>query len=149
MKQEMILGPFQGSKFTVITLNPRVTRCVPRDASFPIPLTYIDVTRATSTSLDVMLEKSTDDYWNVDGDRDCQIRGQALRDSRYWMKIHPMDFHGPGATDKEANDILARLPVATDMERPVRSVETKREAKVGCRKTEASQCKKIVRYLLH
>ena len=30
---------------------------VPREASFPIPLKYIDVTRATSTSLDTMLEK--------------------------------------------------------------------------------------------
>ena len=31
---------------------------------------YIDVTRNTHTSLDVMLEKSIDDYWNVDGDRE-------------------------------------------------------------------------------
>ena len=43
---------------------------MPREASFPIPLKYIDVTRATSTSLHVMLEKNIDDYWNVDGDRE-------------------------------------------------------------------------------
>ena len=43
-----------------------------------------------------------------------------------------------GATDKEANDIQARLLVARDVERLVRSVETKREAKVGCRKTDAT-----------
>ena len=43
---------------------------MPREAAFPIPLKYIDVTRATSASLDVMLEESIDDYWNVDGDRD-------------------------------------------------------------------------------
>ena len=42
-----------------------------------------------------------------------------------------------GTTDKEANDIQARLLVARDMERHVRSVETKREAKEDCRKTEA------------
>ena len=37
---------------------------VPRGESFPIPLRYIDVTRATSTDLDVMLERRIDDYWN-------------------------------------------------------------------------------------
>ena len=31
---------------------------------------YIDVTRASNTSLDVMLEENIDDYWNVDGDRE-------------------------------------------------------------------------------
>ena len=43
----------------------------PREESFPIPLKIFDVTRATSTSLDAMLEKNIDDYWNVDGDLHC------------------------------------------------------------------------------
>ena len=51
-------------------VEPRVQLYVPREASFPILLKYIDVTRATSTSLHVMLEKNIDDYWNVDGDRE-------------------------------------------------------------------------------
>ena len=34
----------------------------------PIPLKYIDVTRTTDTTLNVMLEKSADDCWHVDGD---------------------------------------------------------------------------------
>ena len=51
-------------------VEPRVKLYVPREASFPSPLKHIDVTRATSTSMDVMLVKSIDDYWNVDGDRD-------------------------------------------------------------------------------
>ena len=58
----------------------------------------------------------------------CQIRGQALLGSQYWVK-NPID--------KEADDIQARLPVARDTERQVRSDETKSEAKVGYRKTEA------------
>ena len=40
---------------------------MPREASF---LKFVDVTRATSTSLDVVLERSIDDYWNVEEDRD-------------------------------------------------------------------------------
>ena len=43
---------------------------VPRGESFPIPLKYIDVTRATSTTLDVMLERPVDDYRNIEGNRD-------------------------------------------------------------------------------
>ena len=36
---------------------PRVKLYVPREETFPIPMKYIDVTRITYTSLDVMLEK--------------------------------------------------------------------------------------------
>ena len=69
VKQDMIFGPFQGTLFTVVTLNPE-SNCTCREASFPIPLKYIDVTRATRTSLDIMLEKNIDDFCNVDGDRE-------------------------------------------------------------------------------
>ena len=40
------------------------------EESFPTPLKYIDVTRTTHTSLDVLLEKHIEDYWNVDEDRE-------------------------------------------------------------------------------
>ena len=77
-------------------VGPRVKLCVPREASVPIPLKCIDVTRATSSSFDVMAEKNIDDYWQVDGTENCQICGQAG-----W--IHMVQE----ATDKEANDIQA------------------------------------------
>ena len=51
-------------------VEPRVKLYVPREESFPIPLNYIDVTRTTYTSLDVMLEKQIEDYWNVDGEKE-------------------------------------------------------------------------------
>ena len=41
-----------------------------KEESFPIPLKYIDVTRITHTSLDVLLEKQFEHYWNVDGERE-------------------------------------------------------------------------------
>ena len=43
---------------------------MPKEESFPIPLKYIDVTRTTDTTLDVMLEKHIEDYWNVNGERE-------------------------------------------------------------------------------
>ena len=51
-------------------VEPRVKLYVPGEQSFSIPLRYIDVTRATSTTLDGMLGSRIDDYWNVEGDRD-------------------------------------------------------------------------------
>ena len=59
-----------GNSFYRHHVEPRVKLNVPRETSFPIPLKYIDVIRASSTSLDVMLEKNMDDYWDVDGDRE-------------------------------------------------------------------------------
>ena len=51
-------------------LEPRVKLHVLREETFPIPMKYIDVTRTTHTSLDVLLEKPIDDHWNVDGERE-------------------------------------------------------------------------------
>ena len=49
---------------------PRVKMYVPKEESFPFPLKYIDVTRTTHTSQDVLLEKHIEDYWNVDGEKE-------------------------------------------------------------------------------
>ena len=51
-------------------VEPRVKLYSPREESFLIPLKYIDVSRTTHTNLDVMQEKRTNDYWNIDGPRD-------------------------------------------------------------------------------
>ena len=58
-------------------IEPRVKLYMPKEETFPITLKYIDVTRETNTCLDVMLEKSIDDYGNVDGIENCQICGQV------------------------------------------------------------------------
>ena len=50
-------GSFQAILFCRHHVEPRVKLYVPREESFPIPLKYIDVTRTTGTSLDVMLAK--------------------------------------------------------------------------------------------
>ena len=51
-------------------MEPRVKLYVPKEESFLIPLKYINVTRTRKTSLDVLLEKHVEDYWNVDEDRE-------------------------------------------------------------------------------
>ena len=42
--------------------GPRVQLYVPKEETFPIPLKFIDVTRSTPTDLNVMQEKSFDDF---------------------------------------------------------------------------------------
>ena len=54
---------------------------MPKEESFPIPMTYIDITRTTHTSLDVLSEKQIDDYRNVDEKENHQMHGQVSQDS--------------------------------------------------------------------
>ena len=56
---------------------------MPREESFPIPLKSIDATRNTFSSLNVMSEKSIDDYWSVDEDREL---------SDTWTGFHKIHF---------------------------------------------------------
>ena len=51
-------------------VEPRVKLFMPREETFPIPMKHIDVARRTHTSIDVLLEKQIEEYWNVDGDRE-------------------------------------------------------------------------------
>ena len=51
-------------------VEPRVKLYMPHKESILIPTKYIDVTRNTHTSLDILLERRVDDYWNVVGDRE-------------------------------------------------------------------------------
>ena len=51
-------------------VEPRVKLYMPKEESFLIPMKCIDVTRTTHTSLDVLLEKHIEYYWNVDGERE-------------------------------------------------------------------------------
>ena len=82
------------------------------------------MTRATSTTLDMMLERRIEDYWNIEGNRDLSDSWTGF--TRFTMlDENPLD------------DIQARLLVARDLERHVRSSATKTEANVGYRKTEA------------
>ena len=135
VKQGMVFWSISGNFVYRHHVEPIVKLYVPRGASFSIPSKCIDVTRATSTSLDVMLETNMDDYWNVDGDR------EIVRYVVSVYKIHDIGWITTRLTymvreeiDKKANDIQTRLSVARNLERHVRSVEAKRKAKVGYQK---------------
>ena len=77
-------------------VEPRVKLYVPREESFSIQLKYIDVTRTTDTSLNVMPEKNIEDYWNVGGDRELSDMWTGFTRFTLLNENHPMDYHGPG-----------------------------------------------------
>ena len=58
-------------------VEPKVKLYVPREASFPIPLKYINVTMATNTPLDLMLEKISTIIGTLMESETGQIRGQV------------------------------------------------------------------------
>ena len=63
-------------------VEPRVKLYVPREESFPVPLKYIDVTRTTFSSLDVLLERNFEDFWKTSLEKkNCQVH--ASQDSLY------------------------------------------------------------------
>ena len=81
VKPKVICGPFSSNFIYRHHVEPRVKLLVPREASFPIPLKYIDVTRTTITSLDVMLEKISTITGKLMEIENCQIRGLVSQDS--------------------------------------------------------------------
>ena len=98
-------------------VKPRVELYVPREASFPIPMKYIDVTRATCTSLDVMLEKNIDDNWDVDGDQDLSDTWTGFTSFTILDEKPPDGYTwSVGEADKKANDLQTRHIVARGLE---------------------------------
>ena len=67
VNQETISGPFQGITLTVITLK-RESNCTCREKNHS-QFHYDTLTwpEQQSTTLDVMLERRIDDYWNIEG----------------------------------------------------------------------------------
>ena len=108
-------------------VEPRVKLNSPREESFAIPLKYIDVSRTTHTNLDVKQDKRIDDYWNIDGSRNCLIPGHNLL---YWKKKLEMDSCGPGEINKKTAYIQARSPVARALEINGKACQAEGEAKV-------------------
>ena len=95
---------------------------------------YIDVTRTTHVSLDVLLVEV---YWNVDEDRDLSDALTGFHKIYFteceaiWRKDMVEE-----ETYKETNNLSSRQCMARYVEAYVWCIEAKSGAKVGCRETE-------------
>ena len=96
-------------------VESRVKLYVSREKSFPIPLKYIDVTRPTNTSLDVMLEK----IWTIIG---TLMEIESVRCMDRSTRFIVLDEKPPDGytlswrrTDKKTNDLQTRHFEARDL----------------------------------
>ena len=97
-------------------VEPRVKQFMPKEESFLIPLKYIDVTRTTHTSLDVLLEKHIEDYWNVDEDRELSDAWTGFTRFVELNERSPDGYTWSGETDEETIDFKTRQCMARYVE---------------------------------
>ena len=113
-------------------VEPRVKLYVLAEESFTILLRYIDVTRATNTTLDVLLERRIDDYWNTEGDRDLSDAWTGFTRFTMLNEKPPDGSTWSGARlTKKANNIQVRSFVARNMGKRQTQLNEKKKAEVG------------------
>ena len=87
---------------------------MPKEESFPVPRTYIDVIRSTHTDLDVAQEKRIDDHRNADGNRNLSdswtgfTRLTLLNERNSFKRIYVVREE----TDRNPNDVTSRSHMA-------------------------------------
>ena len=123
-------------------VEPRVKLHMPKEETFPIPLKYIDITRNTHTSLDVLLERMEKENY--------QMHGQASQDWFIVLNNRPLDgYTWSGETDEETNDLKTQQCMARCVEAYVWCSDEESKTKMGCRETKTRQCQTIERNILH
>ena len=115
-------------------VEPGVKLYMPREESFRNSLKYIDVSRITHTSLNALLEKQIDDYWNVDGERELSDAGTGC--TRFTL-LNGRPFDGWEETYEKTHNLKIRHCMARCVEAYVWCSEKPSEAKMGYRETEA------------
>ena len=89
-------GLFKVTSSIVITMNLEFNSMCRKKKTFPIPLEYIDVTRATCTNLDVLQEQRVDDCWNVDANRSLSDSWTGFTMFTLLQEKPPWGFLWPG-----------------------------------------------------
>ena len=131
-------------------VQPRVKLYVPREEAFPFPLKYIDVTRTTCTSLDVLLEKNTEDYWNVDGERVLSDAWTGFTRFVPLQERPPEGYTWSGRTLTRKHTTSRPDDVWPERWKFMSDAANKeRKTKMGYRETKARQYQTIERKFLH
>ena len=86
-------GRFKVTSSIVIAMNLEFQLSVPKEETFPVPLTYIDV-----TNLDVVQEKRVDDYWNVDSNSSLSESWKGFTKFTLVKEEPPKEFLWSGVT---------------------------------------------------
>ena len=77
-------------------VEPSVELYVPEEESFPMPFQYVDAVRRTNATLNVLLERRIDDYWNVVGDGDLSAPWTGCTQLTILIAKHPDGYKWSG-----------------------------------------------------
>ena len=130
-------------------VEPRVKLHMPQEESFPIPMRYIDVTRTTDTSLDVLLEKNIDDYWNVDGERELPDSWTGFTRSILLNERPPDGFSWSGVRLTRKQTTSRPDDVWPVMWKRMSDAANETKTNMGCGETKARQCHTMERNILY
>ena len=131
-------------------VEPRVKLYRPREESFPVPRKYIDVTRATHTNLRCDARRATSMIIGISIDQEiCLILDRFHTIHLTEGKASRRNFVVRGKIDETASNIKAWSFGAWNLEKYVRELENKGQAKLGKWKTEDRKCPKLDRNLIH
>ena len=92
------------------------------------------MTRATSTTSDVVLERRVDDSWNIEGDRDLSDAWTGSTRFTISNETPPGHTWVREAADKISSNIKARSLVARDMEKTCQMQLNEKKNKSGLSK---------------
>ena len=126
--------------------TPSVKLYVPKEESFPFPLKYIDLTRTTCTSPDVMWEKHFQDYRNVDREKELSD-ARTGSTSLFLLKERPPEgfsWSRKRLTRKQKNFSSWRR-MARYVNFFLRCSKKESQTKMGYRETKARQCQTVGR----
>ena len=113
-------------------VEPRVKLYRPREETCPVPLKYMDVTRATHTTLDVTQESRTDDYWNIDVSKDLSDSWTGFTQFTF-LKEKPPDgymWSGSRLTKRQTTSRLDNFR-PENLEMYVKKLKNEGESKIG------------------
>ena len=104
----MISGRSQKNSFVVITLYQE-SNCTCRKKNRFLFRCSIAVTRTIQTSLDVMLDKHLENYWNVDGEQELSDAWRGFTRFILLNEGHLMGAHGLGRDLHENKQLLVQM----------------------------------------
>ena len=119
----------------------RVKLHVPAEGSFPFPL--------KQTTLGVMSEKSIEDYWNADGDR--ELRDTWIGSTRFTISSEkpPDGYTWPGRLTRKETTSRPDKFWPEMWKHMSEASKRKEKQKMDYRETKARKCQTIAWYLLH
>ena len=148
LQHEKISGLYREISSTVITLNREFNYMCQQKQHSLFHGNIYDVTTSTHIDLDIAQEKRIDDCWNVDGNKNIQIRGQACTKFILLKETSPKGYMwSRRRLTKIQTGYSTRSYLARSLDKNWESRSEKRKTRMGTRTAKIRVCQKLEGYL--